>query len=175
MQHERTLSTSAFPGDTGEATAHTRELMAAFSAAPSPEAYLSAVEALCGDRVLVPVVATATMIGQTGGGPPSTTLPSDKEAEMSVVGIRAADGRRALLAFTGLDAMEAWDATARPVPVTLDKAAEAALSDGAAALLIDVAGPHPLVIDGEVLAQLAAGSRLVALDGGFGWAVPSSE
>ena len=94
---------------------------------------------------------------------------------MSVVGIRSADGRRALLAFTGMDALQSWDAGARPVPVTLDKAAEAALADGAAALLVDVAGPDPLVVEGDVLAQLAAGNRLVQLDDGFGWAVPAGE
>ena len=42
---------------------------------------------------------------------------------------------------------------------------------GAAALLLDPAGPDPLVIDGEVLAQLAAGHRLVRIDDGFGWAM----
>ena len=167
--HDRTLAPSAFPGDTGEATPQTRELLAAFSAVPSTESYLRAVAALCGDRLLVPVVATATRVGQSAGG-----LASDKEAEMSVVGIRAADGRRALLAFTGMDSLELWDAAARPVPVTLDKAAEATLADGAAALLVDFAGPDPLVVDGEVLAQLAAGSRLVELDGGFGWALAAA-
>jgi hypothetical protein len=164
--HERTLAPSAFPGDTGEATTRTRELLAAFSAEPTPEHYLGAVAALCGDRILVPVVATATRLGHAGGG-----LTSDKEAEMSVVGVQSADGRRALLAFTGMDSLEAWDARARPVPVTLDTAAEATLADGAAALLLDPAGPDPLVIDGEVLAQLAAGHRLVRLDDGFGWAM----
>jgi SseB protein N-terminal domain len=168
MQHERTLATSAFPDDSGAADARTRELLAAFSAEPQPERYLAAVEALCGDRILVPVVATATRTEETSGG--ST---SDKEADMSVVGVEAADGRRALLAFTGLDSLQAWDARARPVPVTLDKAAEAALADGAAALLVDLAGPDPLVIDGDLLDQLAAGHRLVRLEDGFGWAVPS--
>ncbi len=54
--------------------------------------------ALCLDRLLVPVVATATRMGQTAAG-----LTSDKEAEMAVVLLQAADGRRALLAFSGLD------------------------------------------------------------------------
>ena len=171
MQHERTLASSAFPDDTGEATPHTRELLAVFGADPSTERYLAAVAALCGDRILVPVVATATRVGKTpsmgaGGG-----LTSDKEAEMSVVGVQGPDGRRALLAFTGMDALEAWDARARPVPVTLDTAAEATLADGAAALLIDAAGPDPLAVDGEILAHLASGHRLVELDDGFGWAV----
>jgi hypothetical protein len=170
MQHERALAASAFPGDTGEAAAGTRELLASFTATPTIENYLATLEALCGDRVLVPVVATATELGRTKGG-----LSSDKEAEMSVVGIQAADGRRALLAFTGIDSLELWDAHARPVPVTLDIAAEATLADGAAALVIDVAGPDPVVVDGEVLAQLAAGHRLVRLEGGFGWAVATAE
>ena len=63
-----------------------------------------------------------------------------------------------------------------PVPVTLDLAAQTARSEGAAAVLIDVAGPHPLAVEGEVLDQLAAGHRLVetGLDE-FGWARPAPE
>jgi hypothetical protein len=170
VQHERALAASAFPGDTGEAAPRTRRLQADFTATPTIDNYLAVVEAVCGDRVMVPVVATATDVGRTTAG-----LSSDKEAEMSVVGIQAADGRRALLAFTGMDSLELWDARARPVPVTLDTAAEATLSDGAAALVIDVAGPDPVVVDGEVLAQLAAGHRLVRLGDGFGWVVASTE
>ena len=57
-------------------------------------------------------------------------LASDKEADMSVVMLQAADGRRALLAFTGLDALQTWRADARPVPVTLDLAAKTARAEG---------------------------------------------
>ena len=43
-------------------------------------------------------------------------------------------------------------------------------------MLIDVAGPHPLAIDGEVLDALAAGRRLVEAEvGEFGWIVPASD
>jgi hypothetical protein len=43
-------------------------------------------------------------------------------------------------------------------------------------VLIDVAGPHPFVIEGEVLAELAAGHRLVELpDGQFGWIIPAPD
>jgi hypothetical protein len=60
--------------------------------------------------------------------------------------------------------------------VTLDVAAQSAQADGAAALLVDFAGPHALVIEGDVLAELALGHRLVELPGGeFGWAVSSEE
>ncbi|WP_152364787.1 SseB family protein [Microlunatus speluncae] len=163
--HERRLAPSPFPGDDGRATPETRAALAAVDGG-DPVTYLRAVAVLCGDRILVPVVATAT---STGTG--ATGLVSDKEAEMSVVLLQAADGRRAMLGFTGTDALTAWDPAARPVPITLDQAAEAAVADHADALLIDHAGPAPFVIDGEVLRQLAGGHRLVDLgDGEFGWA-----
>ena len=43
-------------------------------------------------------------------------------------------------------------------------------------MLIDFAGPAALVVEGEVLASLAAGHRLVeTTDGEFGWAIPAQE
>jgi SseB protein N-terminal domain len=171
VDHQRQLAASPFPGDTGAAHAETRRLMATAAAEATPLAYLHAVSALCGERLLVPVVATATRLEKTVGG-----LTSDKEAEMSVVTLRVQDGRHALLAFTGLDALQEWQPDARPVPVTLDRAAHTARTEGLTAVLIDVAGPHALVIEGEVLGELAAGHRLVELaDGEFGWIIPAPE
>ena len=147
-----------------------REALGRFAATYEPEDYLRAVAALCGDRLLVPVVATTTQIGATVGG-----LASDKEAEMAVVMLRRADEGTAMLGFTGLDALQAWDARARPVPVTVDKVAQTATAEGAVAVLVDVAGPHPLVLEGEVLDALAKGHRLVDLGDGFGWAMPAAD
>lgn len=122
---------------------------------------------------MVPVVATATSLAATSGGLVSdqTTggLVSDKEAEMAVVLLQRRDGGKALLGFTGVDALQAWDARARPVPVTLDKVAGTAAAEGAVAVLVDAAGPYPLVVEGEVMAALAQGHRLVELADGFGW------
>jgi len=171
VNHERRLTTSAFPGDDGKASRQTRELLAALGDEGDPHSYLRAVASLCGDRLLVPVVATATRIVRTGG-----TLGSDKEAEMAVVLLQGRDGRRAMLAFTGLDSLQIWQEVARPVPVTLDVAAKTALAEGAAALLIDPAGPHTLAIEGVVLHELAAGHRLVETEPNeFGWAVPAAS
>ena len=117
---QRRLAASPFPTDTGAASAETRRLIAAAATEATPAAYLRAVAALCGDRLLVPVVATTTRLGETVAG-----LPSDKEAEMSLVILQVRDGRRALLAFTGLDALQSWQSDARPVPVTIDIAAQA--------------------------------------------------
>lgn len=168
VDHERRLAPSPFPDDDGLATPGTRRALAN-AVGGEPGDYLRAVAELCTARLLVPVVATATRLGETVGG-----LTSDKEAEMSVVLLQAADGRRAMLAFTGLDALQAWNAEARPVPVTIDLAAKTTQAEDVTALLVDFAGPHPLVIDGEVLDQLAAGHRLVETTPDvFGWAITS--
>jgi len=168
---ERTLAPSSFPGDDGLANPTTRRALAVAATPATPADYLRAVAALCLDRVLVPVVATATRLGQTTGG-----LTGDKEAEMAVVLLQTRDGRRAMLAFTGTDSLQAWDPTARPVPVTVDLAAQSAVADGAAALLVDFAGPHPLVIEGEVLDELAQGHRLAEVaEGQFGWVVATGD
>jgi hypothetical protein len=171
MDHERSLGPSPFPGDDGWASADTRDALARSVQEPGPAAYLHAVAALCTDRLLVPVVATATRMGETAGG-----LASDKEAEMAVVTLRTPDGRQAMLAFTGLDSLSAWQPEARPVPITIDRLAATAQDEGATAVLVDFAGPAALVIEGEVLAALAAGHRLVETpDHGFGWAIPAPE
>ena len=75
---------------------------------------------------------------------------------MAVVSMVNAAGERGLLAFTGLDALTRWDPQARPVPVTGPMAAQAALDDGATALVIDVSGPVRLVVTGPDLRLLAA-------------------
>jgi SseB protein N-terminal domain len=171
VDHERTLAPSPFPGDDGSASADTRVALARSAGEATPAAYLSAVAALCTDRLLVPVVATATRVGQTTAG-----LASDKEAEMAVVMLRTADGRQAMLGFTGLDSLRSWQPEARPVPITLDRLAATAQTEGATAVLVDFAGPAALVIEGEVLDSLAAGHRLVeTADGEFGWAIPAPE
>jgi hypothetical protein len=94
----------------------------------------------------------------------------DKTSDMATVLMRGRDGRTALLAFTGLDALRRWDPRARPVPVPAAGAAEAARADGASALVVDVAGPVMFVVEGDDLRSLADGFTLVDLGGRYGWA-----
>ncbi len=68
---------------------------------------------------------------------------------MATVLMRGQDGRMALLAFTGTEAMRRWDPAGRPVPVTVRDAARAARHDGADALVVDVAGPVLFVVEGD--------------------------
>jgi hypothetical protein len=124
-------------------------------------------------RLLVPVVAVLGEVEVDEQG-----LAHDKSSDMAAVLVRAADGSTGLLAFTSVETMARWDPGARPVPVTAGTAATAAVQDGAEALLVDLAGPASYVVDGEDLARLAAGWRLVGLGDGserHGWIGPSTE
>jgi hypothetical protein len=66
------------------------------------------------------------------------------------------DGRPAVLAFTGLEALVRWRPDARPIPAEADRVWRGAVADGCA-VVIDVAGPVPLAVEGARLAALACG------------------
>lgn len=151
---------AAFAGDRGEADPALRAVLArAYSGGTY---YPQAVAALCTARLLLPIVAAGDESGQ-GPNP-------DRHAEMAAVLIESDAGARAVPVFTGLDAMTAWKPDARPVPCTLDDVAATALETDAEAIVVDLPGPHPLVLERGLIAELAQGHRLVELpDGGFGW------
>lgn len=150
-----------FAEDDGRPSAEVRAALAAAEASPETTVYLEAVVQLCLSRLLVPLLAS---------GDETMHHDPERHAEMSAVLLEQPDGRRAMLAFTGMDALATWHAKARPVPATLDVVADAAAQSSAGTLLIDIAGPHPLVIEGSVLENLALSRRLVRLpDNSFGW------
>ncbi|MFT4110442.1 SseB family protein [Propionicimonas sp.] len=150
---------AAYADDRGDPDAGLRVLLAG---AGEHTGYLRAVAALCTARLLLPVIA----LGDDGGEGPDP----ERHAELGAAVLRLPDGRTAIPAFTGLDALAAWRQGARPVPCRLDELASSAREQGAVAILVDLAGPHPLVVEGDLLAELGRGRRLVELpDGGWGW------
>jgi len=152
---------SAWAGDQGLADEQVRAVLAAAAGSPAADDYLAAVAVLCGARLLVPIVADGD---ESGDGP-----DPDRHAELAAVLMTSASGASGALAFTGLDALQAFDPKARPVPCTLDDVASTALQAGATAVVVDVAGPHLLVIEGDLVNQLASGRRLVRVENGWGW------
>lgn len=111
-------------------------------------------------RVFVPIVA---VLGERA------TDGSDKSADMAAVLLTGADGRRALLAFTSVETMTAWNPQARPVPVYGQAAAQSALAEGAAALILDLGQPHWQVVETDDLTHLAAGDQLAETPAGLAW------
>ena len=170
-----------YTGDRGEPDPTVRASLA--SAQQSLDHYLHAVAELCTSRVLLPIVPVPDPDGSRLAGVgriepehPEREDPAEVHAELVAVTLTAPDGRIGLPVFTGADAFAAWQPDARPLPCRLDEAAANALDQGATALLIDIAGPHALVIEGELLAELAQSRRLVRLDdGGWGWLFAAAE
>lgn len=162
----RRLQGSSYVDDTGAADPALAAALTTYGAAPdAPDGYPAALAALADARVLVPVVAVLGEVEHDERG-----LARDKSSDMATVLLTGADGRRALLAFTSTDALARWDPQARPVPVASTLAAATAVQEGAAALLVDVAGPHRFVVDDADLHRLASGWRPVRLsDGGWAW------
>lgn len=150
MSHDRTLASPQFPGDDGAVD----PLLAA--ALGDDQAVVSA---LADVRVFVPIVA---LLGDVPAG-------GDKNADMAAVLMTGADGRRALLAFSSVATMAAWDPQARPVPVLGRDAARATLDEDAAAILLDLASDTLTVIETDDVWHLAAGHRLVRSDAGPVW------
>ena len=173
----RSIPDPGFPGDDGSADPDVAAALAAYARgeeASELTRHNVALAVLQDARVLVPVVALLGEVEYDEQG-----LARDKTSDMAAVLMTGRDGRTALLAFTSTAALDAWDGSntggsnkdgdARPVPVTIQQAAQAAIQEQAAALLLDVAGPVLFVVEAEDLRALALGHRLVPLDDGH-WA-----
>lgn len=152
MSHDRSLAAPQFPGDDGTADP---VLTAAFGND------VAVLQALPDVRVFVPIVALLGEVPAEG----------DKNADMAAVLMTGADGRQALLAFSSVATMAAWDPQARPVPILGKDAAQATLDEGASAILLDLANPGFTVIENDDVIHLAAGHRLVQSAVGAAWVV----
>ncbi|MQA95781.1 MAG: SseB family protein [Streptosporangiales bacterium] len=144
-----------FGGDDGSADPRLLAVLAAcrYGAAGPHEA----LAALVGARLLVPITAVATDEETTPSGP-----RREKNSEIAVPLLVGRDGRRALPAFTGTEALARWRPEARPTPVTTADACRSALEEEAVAVVVDVAGPAPYTIAGTDLLALAEGRGVPA-------------
>lgn len=157
-----------FADDSGEADPVLAELLADRAGGAASSGQVLAALQDC--RLLVPVVAILGEVEVDERG-----LAHDKSSDMAAVVVQSAGGSTGLLAFTSTATMARWDPAARPVPVTAATAATAAVQDGAAALLVDLAGPASFVVEGDDLTRLAARWRLVPVAQGHGWIGPAAQ
>jgi hypothetical protein len=98
-------------------------------------------QALSAARVFVPVVAQLVSADSTG---------ADKQSDMALLLLDGEAGQ-ALPVFSCVDALAGWEegrtAGARPVAVQGADALAHAAAERLSALVVDVAGPHPAVLD----------------------------
>src|SRR5260370_20633168 len=118
----------------------------------------SALATLDGSRLLGPVVAAvsepkglkapgrrAVDTARNAAAPGGSTQGGEKGSEMSLPTLVGRDGRRAIPAFTCLDALARWRPDARPVPAPAALVGRAAVA-GSGAVGVDIAGPVPPAI-----------------------------
>jgi type III secretion system (T3SS) SseB-like protein len=146
----------SFRDDDGAADPDVTAALGAFVSGKGSER--EALVALAASRLLVPVVALPA------GESDSPDVPTASEMAMpTLIGL---DGRRAIPAFTCVDSMRLWREAARPVPAAARHVWQAAAEDSCA-VVIDVAGPVRLAVEGARLAALAGGTAVPAA-----WADP---
>lgn len=133
-------------GDTGDADPAVTAALAAYAVGEATEHAVLAV--IAASRLLVPVVAVLAEANDDG---------TEKETEMALPTLIGNDGRKAVIAFTGTGTVKRWRADARPVPVHAARLWPAVAAEQADAVVIDVAGPVPLVVEGARLRALASG------------------
>jgi hypothetical protein len=134
-----------FRGDDGSADLAVADALARFGTGEGSEH--AALTALAASRLLVPVVAVLTEAGDDG---------AEKNSEMALPTLIGQDGRPAILAFTCVASLTRWRADARPMPAEADRVWRSAVAEQAA-VVVDVAGPVPFVIEGARLTALATG------------------
>lgn len=139
----RELSGTGFDHDTGAADPGLE------AALHDPSDELALMAAVTGARLMVPIVAEPVELDE------SSALTAEKQTDMAAVTLVAPDGQRALPVFTSLNSLSAWDASARPVPVTATRAAQAAVSERCDVMVIDVSGPRTAVLRPSMVWALA--------------------
>lgn len=144
--------TSRFAGDDG---ACPPELALALGVADDGARLAAVVAALTTARVLVPVVAHPHERAEPGEC--EHGVAGEKAASAAMVTVRSPDGRAAVPAFSGVAALSRWDPTARPMPVEGVRAALAAGTEADGLLVLDPAGPVPVLVPRPAVWALAQG------------------
>jgi hypothetical protein len=145
---ELTSGDARYRDDVGEPSPAVAAAMAAYADGTGCEHAVLA--ALADSRLLVPVLP------MPGEDVATATAEPPRGSEMATPALVGRDGRRALVAFTCTDAVRRWQPAARPVPVPAAAVFQAAAEESSA-VVVDVAGPVPLAVEGTRLAALAGG------------------
>ena len=154
----RELSGTGFDGDLGEADP---DLLVALDDSRDETALMSAVARA---RLLVPIVAVpvpdapstpASESAPTAESAPSAESAAGKATDLAVVTLTSTGGQRAFPVFSSVATLRAWDATARPSPVTSSRAAQGAVAQRCDVMLLDCGSPRERVLRPSMVWDLA--------------------
>lgn len=126
----RSFQPNASSGDDGSAPERLIESLRRFRAGEVGEAEV--VDAFRDSRLLIPLVAH---LGEAGENEHGQLV--DKSQELSIVTVTGPDGRTVLPVFSSVQAMSAWNRTARPIPADGVRVALAAASEQTDVVVLD--------------------------------------
>lgn len=144
----RSFETNAWAEDDGSADPHLLETIRKLKAGIAQAE--DVVEAIRETRVLIPLLANLGEAGVSESG-----LAIDKSAELSLVTVQTPDLQSGLPIFSSTESMKTWNASARPVPVEISKAALAAAKEGNTRLVLDPATESEFVFRRAAIEALA--------------------
>ncbi|BEP16008.1 hypothetical protein acdb102_43190 [Acidothermaceae bacterium B102] len=135
------------------------DALAAWAELKTPAGAAHVFGALVDGELLLPV--RARVVSEQVA--PATGMHAEKEAELDIVTVELADGRRVLPAFTSADRMRRWQIDARPVRSAVRDACRAVLDEGWAGIVLDPS-THDFVVGATSVRALAEGFVPVAGD-----------
>ncbi len=109
---------------------------------PGPSDEVGLMRAVSSARLIIPIVAVPG---------------EDASSDMAAVTLSSPDGRKALPAFTSTEQLGRWDDSARPVPVSAQRAALAGVQEGCDVIVVDVGTPHTRELRTSMVWALAMG------------------
>jgi len=136
--------------DDGRAPEHLIAALTRFQAGEATEAVV--IDALRTSRLLIPLVAHLGEEGITEDG-----HRVDKSQELAIVTVAGPDGRTVLPVFSSVDAMQRWNAKARPVPADGTRVALAAASEQTDVVVLDPLSDTEFVVRRPALWAIAKG------------------
>ncbi|MDR6865440.1 hypothetical protein J2Y69_000022 [Microbacterium resistens] len=146
----RSFESNPHAADDGSADPALLDALLRFRAGTGGQA--DVVDAFRAARVLIPLVAERGEEGVAPGG-----LVVDKTQELSIVTVAAPDGRRVQPVFSSVQAMSAWDRTARPIPVPAVRAALAASAEDTDLIVLDPGSPTEFILRRPAVWAVAQG------------------
>ncbi|HEV2636661.1 MAG TPA: SseB family protein [Actinocrinis sp.] len=163
----RLLQSTGFDGDDGSADPELASALIDYQRGHRDRYALYPL--LAGKRVLAPVVAVLGEAEQAGVSAAGVALKRDKDSDMALVTLVAADGAKAVPVFTSTRRLIAWGTgagypQARPVPISIELAAAASLQEQADALLLDLGSVEQFELTGSALRAFADGRVPLAPD-----------
>ena len=166
MSHDHTADSSGVPwegrsfqpnphaGDSGETPPDVAAAITAFRDGSGTFAQLA--NTLAGSRALIPLVTHA---GDEFDA--DNPVMEDKIQELAVVTLAGPNGENVYPAFTSAEAMRAWKADARPIPIEFRRVALAAAGEGVDRIVVNP-GSDQIVVRRPAVWAIAQGETVVS-------------